>query len=382
MSQFGNLTGKSNNPFANPALHTQELTRPATSVGNANSGMQKPSMGRVPLVQPAYTKLGSDRHLRPVSMQRATVVSALLHVLVPMALFIVFVLGLLLLSWILHWDFMKFFQQTPPQQKHDIEFTLVEDTHAKPPTKPLFKGTFNQRAGGKRNPRQAIKPAEPPATSAPPMPKAVRPQPKSQQAVQQPKPVAQTPVTPPQLPAPKAVEKSVVQKSTPKPKPVQAHVAPPTPTAQPAASATTAQSQPSATMQAPGGVGAMGSPFSNPQGGDSSQPGADVAADVDFGPFMAALEKRIKRNWEPPRGMQSRKVELRFYVNRAGQVLNVETTHSSGDEETDQAAIAAVRASAPFTGIPATVKEDVLPIEFTFDYNVLNPKNAKQALKF
>ncbi|MGJ8505953.1 TonB family protein, partial [Glaesserella parasuis] len=92
---------------------------------------------------------------------------------------------------------------------------------------------------------------------------------------------------------------------------------------------------------------------------------------VDFGPFMADLERRIKKNWLPPRGSESRKVMLLFYIARDGRVVRIDTKVSSGDADADRAAIEAVRAAAPFQAFPPQVKEEVLPVEFSFDYNVL-----------
>ena len=120
----------------------------------------------------------------------------------------------------------------------------------------------------------------------------------------------------------------------------------------------------------------------NPQEGKAKDVGVDVAQDVDYGPFMADLQKRISRNWIPPRGMESRKVLLLFYVQRDGKVVKVEVEKSSGDQAADRSAIEAVQVSAPFMALPPQIKEDLLPVEFTFDYNVLNPRNAKHALKW
>src|SRR5271170_2228515 len=36
----------------------------------------------------------------------------------------------------------------------------------------------------------------------------------------------------------------------------------------------------------------------------------NAAADVDFRPYMAGLERRIKRSWFPPKGEESRRVAV------------------------------------------------------------------------
>ncbi len=115
----------------------------------------------------------------------------------------------------------------------------------------------------------------------------------------------------------------------------------------------------------------------NPQQGKSKIPGVDVAADADFGPFMSDLERRIKRSWNPPRNSRSKRVVVKMYVSRDGRLVRLNVMKSSGDDIADDAALNAVRASAPFKPFPPEVREEVLPIEFTFDYNVFSPQASK-----
>lgn len=304
-----------------------------------------------------------------ISLQRATVISLLVHIVGPIGLAIVTGVLLLLLSWLLHFNFWDWFRAKHPP--HDLEFVLIEDTQAKRPIKPLFKGTFNQQAGGKKQPQLPVRPSESPAPAP-----ASTTQPTSQPTKAQ-TPTTTSPATPDKQP-----EASAKAPQTNKPPGDQPMTAQKQTTDSPPAKTQTTPSDNQATASPTSSNSKQGAAtddsFNNPQGGDAVKPGVDVAEDVDFGPFMADMERRIKRNWVPPRGSERRKVKLLFYLLRDGRLSKVEVVGESKDPEAERAAIAAVEASSPFMPLPPTLKEDVLPIEFTFDYNVLNPKKSKQ----
>ena len=97
--------------------------------------------------------------------------------------------------------------------------------------------------------------------------------------------------------------------------------------------------------------------------------GKDKTADVDFGPYMADLQRRIKRAWFPPKGNESKRVVVVFKVHSNGRMSNLRLDKSSDVKIADQAALKAVENAAPFRPLPAGSPPDV-DIQFTFDYNV------------
>lgn len=118
-----------------------------------------------------------------------------------------------------------------------------------------------------------------------------------------------------------------------------------------------------------GGGGGGGGP-SNAGGGKG--PASQAAqADVDFGPYMADLQRRIKRAWFPPRGQESRKVVVIFKIHSQGELSDLRIERGSGVALADQAALAAVQNAAPFRPLPAGAPA-VVDIQFTFDYNVFS----------
>lgn len=124
-----------------------------------------------------------------------------------------------------------------------------------------------------------------------------------------------------------------------------------------------------ATSRGTGGAGNGGNPSpGNPNG----TPGIDAIRQPNWGPYMRDLEQRIKRNWTPPKGDSSKRVVITFTIGRDGRLLSHKVTKSSGVPLADKAAMSAIELTAPFRPLPPEFKGQSVPIEFTFDYNVLN----------
>lgn len=94
------------------------------------------------------------------------------------------------------------------------------------------------------------------------------------------------------------------------------------------------------------------------------------ADNVDFEPYMKKLQKCIKNNWNPPQGNKSKSVILLFSIAKDGSLLDVKVHSSSGSIRVDNAAIQAVKATAPFDPLPSEFNGNSVDIQFTFDYNV------------
>lgn len=114
-----------------------------------------------------------------------------------------------------------------------------------------------------------------------------------------------------------------------------------------------------------GGTGNVGNP-----GGGGGAPGIDALREPDFGPYMRELQRRIKLNWDPPKGNESKTVVLLFKIAKDGRLLSCRVNRSSGLPTADQAALKAVELTAPFRPLPADFKGQSIDIQFTFDYRV------------
>ena len=118
-------------------------------------------------------------------------------------------------------------------------------------------------------------------------------------------------------------------------------------------------------------MGGGGSGGGNPgPGNPGGRPGIDAIKEPDFGPYMRDLQRRIKMNWNPPKGNESKRVVLMFKIAKDGRLLSCSVFKSSGLQSADQAALDAVKLTAPFKPLPVEYKNSSIDIQFTFDYNV------------
>ena len=364
-----------------------------------------------------------------MSLTKSIVISSAIH---PLSVFLVwlfiFVAGLLGISFVL---FNK-----PEAKVQDIEFVLVdkEDKPINPNTR--FRSDKNSRAGGKHDPKRKVSlpktggsaqkaktPSQPQKQAQQP---AKKPAQKSQgQKTKETKKVsspaqnkqntkstegspakvqAQTPAPRPSVTpsAPKVTDKPKSNLVIPTPKtnipnlgspagtgPVAAPLGTGNGTGNksgggtglsfaPTGGSGTANGKSSSSGSGSGskaGYGSGSGNVGNPgPGNPNGRPGIDAIKEPDFGPYMRDLQQRIKRNWEPPKGEESRRVVILFTISKDGRLLSKKITKSSGLASADKAAMSAVELSAPFKPLPVDYKENSVDIQFTFDYNVFSAR--------
>jgi len=321
----------------------------------------------------------------------------------------------------------------PKPKMNDIEFVLVEKEATPINKNTKYRADRNSRSGGINDPKRKVSmPSPPPSKVSKPSAASSsaqkiiqkqreqlkqqaaqsKPQPKPQQTQQQPSqvpvPSAAKPAAPTVAPsfkppaAPKTVQKPTTPFAVPVPPnlpsgghlatgPVSGTGAPtgnpkiaggyggyaPTPSLVPGKStgSNTGSNRGSgygngysgSGASAGGGTGNIGNP-----GGGGGAPGIDAIREPDFGPYMRELQRRIKLNWDPPKGNESKRVVLLFKIGKDGRMLSCRVFKSSGLQSADQAALRAVELTAPFRPLPADFKGESIDIQFTFDYNVFN----------
>lgn len=289
----------------------------------------------------------------------------------------------------------------------DIEFVLV-DKEAMPINKNTkYRADRNSRAGGKHDPKKRVSMPSASTKKSPTVAPKASSQSKVMKQLQQ-----------------KAVKKaaSAPVKHTPTPAPQQKTTQPPKvvkPTATPSYAPPTAPKV-SASQKAPIGLpappsytpgkysnstgpvggtssgsrassssgggsnygktlGSAGSTGSRSGSGSAGNPGPgnpngpfgiDALKEPNFAPYMRELQSRIKYNWDPPKGNESKRVVLMFRIAKNGQLLSNRVSKSSGLPAADRAALNAVQLTAPFRPLPVEFKGQYIDIQFTFDYNV------------
>lgn len=357
-----------------------------------------------------------------ISMEKAFLLSVSVHAGV---IFLAF-----LMSLILAWLGIEFNLTKKPEPKlNDIEFVLVEKEDTPINKKTPYRAHINSRAGGHHDPKQKVSMPSQSPSSAPSKPKAApsggaqkapktvtpkkqpslmekvtapvkkpqaqpstAPAPKAQQVAKPNPPTARPSVKPPMTP--KTVQKPSSAFNVPVPSggtksgtyatgPVSGSGTAvnggsttggstsgsgkfaPAPALSPTGKGSGAGT--GAKLGTGGGSGGVGNPGpGNPNG----RPGIDAIREPDFGPYMRDLQRRIKMNWNPPKGNESKRVVLLFKIAKDGRLLSCSVFKSSGLPNADKAALDAVKLTAPFKPLPAEYKGASIDIQFTFDYNV------------
>lgn len=115
------------------------------------------------------------------------------------------------------------------------------------------------------------------------------------------------------------------------------------------------------------GYGQSGNP-----GGGGGTTGIDSIGEFDMTPYIRELQRRIKMNWDPPKGNENKSVVILFRIGRNGQLISRSVRISSGIPSFDKAALNAVELTAPFRPLPAGYKHPDAPVDFRFDYNTIS----------
>ncbi|HEY9717275.1 MAG TPA: TonB family protein [Trichormus sp.] len=83
--------------------------------------------------------------------------------------------------------------------------------------------------------------------------------------------------------------------------------------------------------------------------------------------YLKDLHRRIKRAWVPPAD-KTRTAEILFRIKRTGHLTSIKLMRSSGNSESDEAAMAAIASCSPFKSLPDDYPGDFLDLEYTFNY--------------
>ncbi len=139
----------------------------------------------------------------------------------------------------------------------------------------------------------------------------------------------------------------------------------------PAPVAATANSANSANSASETAAGQAGQQATTAGSGGTGTASPSDTQEADFGPYLADLQKRIKKSWFPPRGNESKRITVKFKIHKDGDITGVKLEKSSGFSLADDAALEAVEKAAPLPPLPPGADSELV-IKFTFDYNVFN----------
>lgn len=118
--------------------------------------------------------------------------------------------------------------------------------------------------------------------------------------------------------------------------------------------------------------GGVSNPDANSKAGKDRLDGANRSP--DFSRYLLELQRRIRRAWMPPKMPSSKSAVITFTIGETGELLGLHLQRSSGDRAMDDAAIQAIKNSAPFQHLPP-YSPDSVDVQFTFDYNVFSGRS-------
>lgn len=113
-----------------------------------------------------------------------------------------------------------------------------------------------------------------------------------------------------------------------------------------------------------------------PKIGRTSGRYTDILGEPNLNTYITELQRRIKRNWNPPKNNEDKTVVLFLRIAKDGRVLILNVKSTSENADIDNAAISAVKKTQPFRPLPSGYKSNYVDAVFTFDYNI-NSVGAK-----
>ncbi len=95
----------------------------------------------------------------------------------------------------------------------------------------------------------------------------------------------------------------------------------------------------------------------------------DTPGNVNFGSYMAKMKQDIQKRWQPPKGLENRRVVTTFVITRVGEIVSPQVVETSGVAAADNAALEALKAASPLDPLPAGAPQSV-QIRYQFDWRV------------
>jgi TonB family protein len=86
--------------------------------------------------------------------------------------------------------------------------------------------------------------------------------------------------------------------------------------------------------------------------------------------YLRDLHRRIKHAWSPGVDDITGSAQIMFRIRKNGRLVSLKLMRSSGEADTDESAMHAITASAPFKALPPEFTADYLDLLYTFNYKV------------
>lgn len=98
---------------------------------------------------------------------------------------------------------------------------------------------------------------------------------------------------------------------------------------------------------------------------------------INWNNYIDNINDKINSNWRPPQEAGVKNVVVSYEIDKAGDLINYEIIESSGSILSDNAAIEAIKNSAPFEPLPEEYKGKSLSVEYKFKHNFIDCTEEK-----
>ncbi len=86
--------------------------------------------------------------------------------------------------------------------------------------------------------------------------------------------------------------------------------------------------------------------------------------------YLRDLHRRIKHAWTPAVDDLTGSAQIMFRIRKNGRLVSIKLLRSSGESDTDDSAMHAITAAAPFKPLPPEFTAEYLDLQYTFNYRV------------
>lgn len=96
----------------------------------------------------------------------------------------------------------------------------------------------------------------------------------------------------------------------------------------------------------------------------------ETPAQRDINRYIANIGRKLKMNWDEPKDIGNNPVQLKFKIGKDGSLISYNIYKSSGSTSADEAAVEALKRTAPFTPLPESFTGSSVDVLFTFDLKI------------
>jgi TonB family protein len=95
----------------------------------------------------------------------------------------------------------------------------------------------------------------------------------------------------------------------------------------------------------------------------------DPTPEVDMGPYMKHMKSAVQAKWQPPKGLEQKKVVVIFTILKDGTITDPEITEPSGEHSVDESALQALKVASPLPPLPMGAPKSIR-VKYKFEWKI------------